>query len=118
MKACASASLATRSGKEPGVHGWPVRCGSVSSVTEWHVTHVTAATFALPVYVESTSALLVGLRYPSSPLVTFATPPSPNVPTLPATRPWSASRAWQFPHGVGPVHVGTSVPLRFATATE
>src|SRR5438445_11382485 len=115
MKACASASLATRSGKEPGVHGWPVRCGSVSSVTEWHVTHVTAATFALPVYVESTSAPFDGLRYPSSPRVTLATPPSPSVPTLPATRRSSASIAWQFPQGAAPVHVATSLPLRFET---
>jgi hypothetical protein len=36
------------SGKEPGVQGRPVLCGSFASVTAWQVVQYTSATVALP----------------------------------------------------------------------
>jgi hypothetical protein len=42
-------SLSTMSGKEPGVHGIPVLCGSLALVTAWQVVQYTSATSALPV---------------------------------------------------------------------
>ena len=37
MKTLPPPSLSTMSGKEPGVHGMPVLCGSLALVTAWQV---------------------------------------------------------------------------------
>jgi len=41
-------SSATTSGKDPGVQGMPVLCGSLALVTAWQVVQYTSATAALP----------------------------------------------------------------------